>query len=65
MVYKMGNGHAGTQMVIRQRKATIKMERGMVNGMDGIALIKRITVVFMKMVNVREHIVNGIQKGKK
>ena len=52
-------------MVIRQRKATIKMGRGMVNGMDGIALIKRITVAFMKMVNVREHIVNGIQKGKK
>ena len=61
----MGNGHAGTQMVIRRRKETMKMARGMVNGMDGIALIKRIIAVFSKMVNVQEHIVNGIQKGKK
>ena len=61
----MGNGYASNQMVIRRRKETMKMARGMVNGMDGIALIKRIIAVFSKMVNVQEHIVNGIQKGKK
>ena len=65
MVYWRGNGPAGIAMVIRQRKAPIRMVSEVGNGMAGIVLTKRIIPVSMKTVNVLAITVNGIQKVKK